>query len=362
MAPYYQFEASEQVRESYKIPDGDTKDSPPGYQREGLDDVHRSEGCILSGSDTSLVQALPSFSMAQSSLAVQGAVLRPMYSSMSFYEGHDPSGYLGSSARNQTTSILRRLANPCTGQAGAYQPDKLASFQGKGPRTPHQLGEVGSLPKEVHSLPGHAVRHCDGLGQTCHQESRQVSTTDPQFSSAVSPVSLGLAADIGTHDFFGEVGPVGQVPYEVLPVLSERRLDPVSRSCVFSSPDYSRSPSGSTVVVRPTQSRDGSVDFFPGDRHETLHGCLLPRVGSSPRGLSDIRFMVQPPEGLAHKSQGVGGSEIGTPGFSRLPERQDSNVNVGQCNSGSLHQVSGGDPFQIVVSRDSKAPRLDEEA
>ena len=78
----------ERVRSTYAVQDGVQPVGSPVHQEFRLDDLHRSQGCLPSGSNSSIQQEVPEVCCRRPSLSIQGSLFRSLHGPSSVHKGH----------------------------------------------------------------------------------------------------------------------------------------------------------------------------------------------------------------------------------------------------------------------------------
>ena len=104
----------------HQVPNGNHNVSHSSDPARRLDDLHRSQESLLSGSSTPVQPPIPAILLDDTALPVQGSLLRPLNSSTGFHvdDGSSFSGFLRQGV--SPPPLLRRLASLAASEREAY--------------------------------------------------------------------------------------------------------------------------------------------------------------------------------------------------------------------------------------------------
>ena len=180
----------EQVRSTYAVQDGIQSVGSPVHQEFGLDDFHRSKGCLPSGSNSSIQQEVPEVCGRQPSLSIQGSLFRSLYGPSSVHKGHGSGVVFTPQPGRSYATISGRLAGssliPSGGSGGeGHGTATVQSFRNDG-----ESREIVASPVPDGDLLG------DGSGQPFF-EGFSDSQTDRNRSRTNYRISILQAAKCG---------------------------------------------------------------------------------------------------------------------------------------------------------------------
>ena len=115
----------ERLRSAYAVQDGVQPVCSPVHQEFRLDDPHRSQGCLPSGSDSSIQQEVLEVCCRRPCLSVQCSLLRSLHGPSSVHKGHGSGVVLSPQPGRSDVALFGRLAGtsliPSGGSGGEGQ-------------------------------------------------------------------------------------------------------------------------------------------------------------------------------------------------------------------------------------------------
>ena len=153
-------------------------DSPVCFSfgsKKGLDGVSRLEGCVLASSDASGEPQVPQIHSVREGVPVQGSLLSAVHGSTGLHSGNGSGFIFSSPVRYSSSSLPRRLADPCI-LSGAGSPCSGHSSPAlSGSRDCRQLGEVSVGSYSTDGVSGGPSGLSLFQGFACPKESREAS-------------------------------------------------------------------------------------------------------------------------------------------------------------------------------------------
>ena len=115
----------ERVRPTYAVQDGVQPVGSPVHQEFQLDDLHRSQGYLPSGSNSSIQQEVPEVCCRRLSLSIQGSLFRSLHGPSSVHKGHGSGVVFSPQPGGSHAPLSGRLAStsliPSGGSGGEGQ-------------------------------------------------------------------------------------------------------------------------------------------------------------------------------------------------------------------------------------------------
>ena len=307
---------------------------------QGLGDVARSQGRLLSRSDCSSLPQISSDSRERPGLPVPSTSLRPVDVPLGI---HQDAGATGSSSplqRSCSSSLPGRLSHQESVQVPLSGVDRLHSVS-------PLLSRLGCQPREVRSrsvsgvhLHRSSVQHPSGVDVSSsrqggqHRQSRSSSPRDDSSGPRLGIISRSDLVSRATSPFREDPDTSHSTMSETSVFLgsSSRKQD-----CA-SGPTCSKSHS---VVDRSCQSQEGRASRAIQTGHDTIHGCLQNRLGCPCPQLPDLRLLESSGETVLHQCAGTSRCLESSSTSSRLLEVQEGHGGIRQLNSCCLHKQAG---------------------
>ena len=346
------------VYSSAALPHGDSCVDSSDYLSTRLGRLPGSPGRIPPRSYSSSVTQTSRFSVSGSYLPVSGSSLRSAGFPLGFYPLGCPAGRSPSLPGNSDSSLPRRLAysslisgSPPVTSTGGTSVLPVS-------RLPDQLGEVLSSSFSGTELFGRGSGLSSSDRLSFGPSDRVTHPSDlPSGRLSLSSCSP-LAAVSGAP--CQPQGPGSGLSFHVpsssdlfpVPLLSFSGLsgpfDPVNsadQGLLLGVGVSGISPCGETF-------RSPSAFVHPDYRRVQL------RLGRFSSTTSSLGSVVSAGSLPSYQPAGTEGCFLGTPGFPSPSKGSSNPSQVGQFDSGCLHQLSGGYPFGSSLSRDSQTPYL----
>ena len=347
MAPGVRRFATKQVCGNLQVLDGDSANGAGTSKGRRLDDFPGHEGCLFPYPHTPSVQEIPQVCVRWSGVPVQGPVLRPEYSTSSFYLGAGSVQQNRTPCRIQDSSVPGRLASAGQVARGDVESQKVCSGISTRVRHIDKSRKVSFGPVTICGLSGDANRLDTFLGFSGQETSRQSVRTLQKILVLRYNVGKILAKLAGLHGIIGEVCSWCQVMHEKVPILSQKGLEEK-----LSATEYPDSyPQGfkrkSCLVARPRETGEGSVASPEGTGPSTLHRCIQRQLGCDSRSDTSVRKVVQEGVQGAHKQTRTEGDFVCPKRLERDGDREDSSCLCRQHNCSILcketrrHKVVG---------------------
>ena len=132
----------EQVHPTYVVQDGVQPVGSPVHQEFRRDDIHRSQGWLPSGSNSSIHQEVPEVCCRRPSLSIQGSLFRSLHGPSCVHKGHGSGVVFSPQPGRSYATLSGRLASTSLIPSGG------SGGEGQGTANVQPLGNFGK-PREI---------------------------------------------------------------------------------------------------------------------------------------------------------------------------------------------------------------------
>ena len=346
----------EQAHQEDQVSDGDSPVSPLSCPEERLDDLHRPERCLPTGSDTPREQEVPPVLHNNRDLSIQDPVFRPVNSSTSLHKGDGSSIDHSSQHGNTSNEIPGRLvsASIVQGRMPSGEGNNRESLPGTWNHD--KFREIVSDTNSGDKIPRDDHQFRDFEGFTFNRETEESISINRRISFLKSPTCISLAKAPRPPFIHESAGLGGQIENEIFSVEAPKPVGFQERE--------SSDNMGPTVKRRPplvdeertSESRtlppNTTTRSFPMDR------CFGQGMGSASLEPVHVRSLDERRETPLNKSQGTQSDKTGPTGIQRPSTGQSGSSLLGQHLSNSIFKKPRGNDVTEPQQGSTRDPQV----
>ena len=353
---YHRSDSPQRLPRLSKVQDGILHLSGCVSPTQGLGDVSRPQGRILSRPDCSSLSQISSDSREWQGLPIPSTSIRSVDVSLGVHQDARAPGSSSSFQGNRSSSLPGRLPHQEPVKVTLPEVDRLHSVS-------PLLSRLGRQPREIRSrslagvhLHRSSLQYPSGVDVSSSGQSgqhRQVRSSSPRDDPSGPRLGFIPRSDLvsrATSPFRENTDSSNSTMSEAPVFLgsSSRKQDCASGSTCTSS---------CSVVDRSIESPQGCAPRTLQARSDTVHGRLQDQLGCPCPQLRDLRLLDSSGESVLNQRPRATSCPASSSTSPRLLEIQEGHGCDGQFNSSCLHQQTGRNHVSEVSGHHLSADR-----